>query len=206
MGNKTWVERFFFLPLCDSTHFGGNTAMKTQVFFSGALSGIAEGWLESYVLYLAWPEWKGLKFYSPLWFHPFGWKHRGIAGDHRVNIIKLQVMFEWSLKWNCGDGGGGANKSAHWDGWEIENLLELYCSHGWYQIEGLDEYFINKCLNFGLTHLQSWHHPYWGHIFQSPNIAIFGIQIRGLYENFYFTWHKWAILISNHSICIWPSL
>ena len=23
----------------------------------------------------------------------------------------------------------GANKSAHWDGWEIENPLELYCIH-----------------------------------------------------------------------------
>ena len=23
----------------------------------------------------------------------------------------------------------GANKSAHWDGWEIENPLELYCMH-----------------------------------------------------------------------------
>ena len=22
----------------------------------------------------------------------------------------------------------GANKSAHWDGWEIENPLELYCT------------------------------------------------------------------------------
>ena len=32
-----------FIAPCDSTHFGGNTAMKTQVFFSGALSGIAEG-------------------------------------------------------------------------------------------------------------------------------------------------------------------
>ena len=32
-----------FLPLFDSTHFSENTAMKTQVFFSGALSGIAEG-------------------------------------------------------------------------------------------------------------------------------------------------------------------
>ena len=32
--------------------------------------------------------------------HPFGWKHRG-KGDHRVNIIKLQVMFEWSLEWDC---------------------------------------------------------------------------------------------------------
>ena len=26
----------------------------------------------SYLLCLAWTEWKGLKFYSPLWFHPFG--------------------------------------------------------------------------------------------------------------------------------------
>ena len=25
----------------------------------------------------------------------------GIAGDHRVNIIKLQVIFEWSLEWDC---------------------------------------------------------------------------------------------------------
>ena len=23
----------------------------------------------------------------------------------------------------------GANKSAHWDGWEIENPIELYCTH-----------------------------------------------------------------------------
>ena len=25
----------------------------------------------------------------------------GLQGDHRVNIIKLQVMFEWSLEWDC---------------------------------------------------------------------------------------------------------
>ena len=88
VGNKT-ERKEKFLPLCDSTHSGGNTAMKTQVFFSGTLSGIAEGWLESYVLYLAWPEWKGLKFYSLLWFHPFRWKHRGIAGGSLGEYHKL---------------------------------------------------------------------------------------------------------------------
>ena len=76
-------------------------------------SGIAEGWLESYVLYLAWPEWKGLQFYSPLW------NTGGLQGDHRVNIIKLQVMLEWSLEWDC---SGQISL-----GWEIENPLELYC-------------------------------------------------------------------------------
>ena len=25
----------------------------------------------------------------------------GLQGDHRVNIIKLQVMFEWNLEWDC---------------------------------------------------------------------------------------------------------
>ena len=111
------------LPLFDSTHFGGNTAMKTQVFFSEALSGIAEEWLESYVLYLAWPEWKGLKFYSPLWFHPFGWKQvdcRGITGWISKNNSNV-----WEEPWV---GLKGANKPAHWDGWETENPLELYCS------------------------------------------------------------------------------
>ena len=43
VGNKTEWKDLKILPLCDSTHFGGNTAMKTQVFFSGALNGIAEG-------------------------------------------------------------------------------------------------------------------------------------------------------------------
>ena len=47
----------------------------------------------------------------------------GLQGDHRVKIIILQVMFEWTLEWDC----KGANKSAHWDGWETENPLELYC-------------------------------------------------------------------------------
>ena len=26
---------------------------------------------------------------------------QGFQGDHGVNIIKLQVMFEWSLEWDC---------------------------------------------------------------------------------------------------------
>ena len=112
-----------FLSLCDSTHFGGNTAMETQVLFSGALSGIAEGWLESCVLYLAWPEWKGLKFYSPMWFHPFGWKHRGIAGGSQGEYYKITCNI-WVEPWV---GLKGANKSAHWDGWDNENPLELYC-------------------------------------------------------------------------------
>ena len=43
VGNKTEWKDLKNLPLCDSTHFDGNTAMKIQVFFSGALSGIAEG-------------------------------------------------------------------------------------------------------------------------------------------------------------------
>ena len=97
--------------------------METRVFFSGALSGIAEWWLESYVLYLAWPEWKGLKFYSPLWFHPFGWKHRGIAGGSQGEYHKITGNV-WVEPWV---GLQGANKSAHWDGWEIGNPLELYC-------------------------------------------------------------------------------
>ena len=97
VGNKTEWKDLKFLSLCESTHFSGNTAMKTQVFFSAALSGFAEGWLESYVLYLAWPNWKGLKFYSPCGSTHLGGNSGGLQGDHRVNVIKLQVMFEWSL-------------------------------------------------------------------------------------------------------------
>ena len=82
--------------------------MKTQVFFSGALSGIAKGWLESYVLYLAWPEWKGLKFYCPLCFHPFWWKHRGIAGGSQGEYHKISGNV-WVEPWV---GLQGANKSA----------------------------------------------------------------------------------------------
>ena len=100
------------ITLCDSTHFCGNTAMKTRVFFSGALSGIAEGLLESYVLYLAWPEWKGLKFYSPLWFHPF-W---GYTGGSQGQYHKITGNV-WAEPWV---GLQGAKTSAHWDGWEIE--------------------------------------------------------------------------------------
>ena len=85
--------------------------MKTKVFFSGALSWIAEGWLESYVFYLAWPEWKGLKFYSPLWFNPFGWKHRGIAGGSQGEYHKITDNV-WVEPWV---GLQGANKSAHWE-------------------------------------------------------------------------------------------
>ena len=33
VGNKTEWKGLNFLPLCDSTHFGGNTAIKTQVRF-----------------------------------------------------------------------------------------------------------------------------------------------------------------------------
>ena len=85
--------------------------MKTQVFFGGVLSGIAEGWLESYVLYLAWPEWKGLKFYSPLWF---GWKHKGIAGGSQSEDHKITVTCNvWVEPWV---GLQGANKSAHLGG------------------------------------------------------------------------------------------
>ena len=51
--------------------------------------GLRRDWLESYVLYLAWPEWKELKFYSPLWFHPFGRKHRGIAGGPQGEYHKI---------------------------------------------------------------------------------------------------------------------
>ena len=81
---------------------GGNTAMKTQVFRSGASSGIAEGWLESCVLYLAWPEWKRFKILQPPVIPPI-W---GLQGDHRMNIIKLQIMFEWSLEWDGSLAGG----------------------------------------------------------------------------------------------------
>ena len=48
----------------------------------------------------------------------------GLQGGHRVNIIKLQVMFEWSLKLDC----RGQISLSHWDGWEIEKPLELYCN------------------------------------------------------------------------------
>ena len=36
----------------------------------------------------------------------------GLQGDHSVHVIKLQVMFDWSLEWDC----TGSKKN-----------LELYC-------------------------------------------------------------------------------
>ena len=49
----------------------------------------------SYVLCLA--EWKGLKFYSP----HLGGNTVGLQRDHSVRVIKLQIMFDWSLEWDC---------------------------------------------------------------------------------------------------------
>ena len=90
--------------------------------------------VESYILHLAWPEWKGLKFYNPLWFHPFGRKHRGIAGGSKSEYHKITGNV-WVEPWV---GLQGANKSAHWNGWEIENPLELYCTH-WAHSEDFDQ-------------------------------------------------------------------
>ena len=72
---------------------------------------------------LTWVE--GLKYYIPLWFHPFGWKQRGIAGGSQCEYHKITGNV-WVEPWV---GLQGANKSAHWDGWEIENPLELYCTY-----------------------------------------------------------------------------
>ena len=39
----------------------------------------------------------------------------GLQGNNSVHVIKLQVMFDWSLEWDC----SGLNSLSHWDGWEI---------------------------------------------------------------------------------------
>ena len=105
-----------FFTLC------GNTAMKSQGFFSAALSGIAEGWLESYVLYLAWPEWKGFKFYSPPVISTHLDGNTGIAGRSQGEYHKITGNVWVGLPGGGGEGGGG---SAHCDGWETEKTLKL---------------------------------------------------------------------------------
>ena len=174
--------------------FGGNTAMKTQEFFSGALSGIAEGWLESYVLYLAWPEWKGLKFYSSLWFHPFGWKHWGMQGDHRVNIIKLQVMFEWDCR---------GQKSAHWDGWEIEPPPpppELFCKKLVIHTTKCDFCFFLHKMGFKMV----W--KFW----DLKNLMRTGFQMGQIMWDFISVWDMAYMILTNlvftHYTCIFAEL
>ena len=76
------------------------------------VGGIAEGWIESYmyVLYLAWPEWKGLKFYSTCDSTHLGGNTGGSQGEYMYHKITGNVLMEpWV-------GLQGANKSAHWDG------------------------------------------------------------------------------------------
>ena len=82
VGNKTeWKGLKFLAPLCFHPFWemGENTAMKIHVSFLRSFEWDCSGVNHSCVLCLAWTEWKGLKIYSPLWFHPFGWKHSGIA-------------------------------------------------------------------------------------------------------------------------------
>ena len=59
---------------------------------------------------------KGYNFIAPCDSTHLGGNTGGFQGGHRVNIIKLQVMFGWSLEWDC----KGQISLPHWDGWEIE--------------------------------------------------------------------------------------
>ena len=102
-------------------NFGGNTGKVSEELWVGL------HWGESLLCTLssAWTEWKGLKFYSPLWFHPFGWKRRGIAGGSQCACHKItgNVWLEpWvGLRW--------VKQSAPL-GW-VENSkkkLQLYCT------------------------------------------------------------------------------
>ena len=81
-------------------------------YFQWSFEWDCRGWLESYVLYLAWPEWKGVKFYCPvippIWVETQG----GSQGEYHKITGNV-----WVEPWV---GLQGANKSAHWDGWETE--------------------------------------------------------------------------------------
>ena len=62
VGNKTEWKGLNFLPHCDSSHFGVNTAMKIQIRFLRNFGWDCSGMNHSYVLCLASTEWKRLKF------------------------------------------------------------------------------------------------------------------------------------------------
>ena len=100
-------------------------SVEIQVKFLRSFEWDCIGVNHSFVVCLAWTEWRGLQFYSPLWFHPFGWKHRGIAGGSQCACHKITGKCLIGAlsgiavgKTVCPTGMGG----------KLKKNLQLYCT------------------------------------------------------------------------------
>ena len=75
--------------------------MKIQVRFLKGFEWDCSEVNHSYVLCLALTKLKGLSFIAHCDSTHLGGNTVGLHGDHSVHVIKLQVMFDWSLEWDC---------------------------------------------------------------------------------------------------------